>query len=811
MWRRLFQCLFRTRLTKRCCHSRVEGKSITLSREYVMPADGVLVQLVVQWPLLLLRWRPPRVFARLVGADGCCLRETLSCTTNASARTSRLNIEVPPGFFGDRERIRIQVWRAGHNHPLADLAFDRVDLGGVARGLQTERFTLCGWPNGKRVACDHLHDQLEEVGFVLQLRLDNSEHCSFLSQAGADLCEVLRSSTAAARPIGIWQHPLRFADGSLRWENRLGAAPALFTDGPGSYELEFHVGETRIATQSFEVLSFATCVASARESTKQNTALLEAAFSTVDHRGVAGPLDVVAEDFRQIKISLALDAPRSEPLLDAVELTLGFVLRRQNTVVHSQQRNVSVRPGRQHFEVCLDLTPQRFKAGPGKYQLECFLDDRLLQKTDFRHKTRAEIRAETAEVILQSLSLTKPRLFACRDGTRVETDHLFETDTAIVPTFCIRGSGFDEDVPAVQWRLKLKWVNLDSGKVTEEQRFLCAKSGENLHDDLEWPLYRPGSDLPPGRYVLQLSKRDEVLTEFQFRVLSKAEIVPYTHKVVRESLRAEGAQLFVQAGPMRYQSRLVPDTSDYLLPELMVHSAGYNSFLPRIQTHLRLLLLRDADGPTELAALPVTLSPAPLMLRNLAVKVGDWASGATSSACCLVLTVADMEVASFPFQMVSGEEVLRHVRASVVTLEAIGKSGCVVRNPASLQLGEHEAFGVMVDIEVGLLAPNMAADCALLLKRDNIVVGHAHAELQLDRPRQTIRGKKVRLASIAPPQSFTPQELEIVVVIGGEEKDTRSIEIINGRRISNFEGQLTVDPHRLEVPESEYQAILSRL
>ena len=147
----------------------------------------------------------------------------------------------------------------------------------------------------------------------------------------------------------------------------------------------------------------------------------------------------------------------------------------------------------------------------------------------------------------------------------------------------------------------------------------------------------------------------------------------------------------------------------------------------------------------------------------------------------------------------------------MVALEAYGRSGNPVRNPPSLQVGQHEAFGVMVEIEVGILAPNLAVECALLLRRDQVVVGHACSELRLDRPRQQIRGAKVRLASIAAPPTLTPQVLDIVVMIGGQEKDARSVPIIHARRISNCEGQLTVDPHCLEVDDREYQAILSRL
>ena len=107
--------------------------------------------------------------------------------------------------------------------------------------------------------------------------------------------------------------------------------------------------------------------------------------------------------------------------------------------------------------------------------------------------------------------------------------------------------------------------------------------------------------------------------------------------------------------------------------------------------------------------------------------------------------------------------------------------------------------------------PATAVECALVLKLGNVVVAHTHFELQLHQAKQTLRGAKLRLASITPSEASTPQELAVVVVIAGEVKGTRCVKIITGRHISNFEGQLTVDPHNLEVDESEYQKILSRL
>lgn len=418
---------------------------------------------------------------------------------------------------------------------------------------------------GQPIGCDRFHDAVEQVAFKLELKLDNLDHRSFLLQTEAALQANLVADALPNHVGGGWRQRFRFKGGSLEWDQRLGPATRVFGDLLGGYRLFIGLGDQVIATKAFQVISLKECQETARDLLRQNANLVEASLSAVNHRKVTEPLQVVAEDYHSIDIRLMLDAPQPDCLLPEIDLPLAAALQRGKQELHRQQRDITLRRGRQRAQESVSLKPEFFASGPGRYYIGVWLGDRLLKEVGFRHKTHAQLKQEKAEALLRSLSLSEPRLFTVRDGERVQTDHVFATDRAVAPTFCIEGRGFDDNAPGLQWQLRLKLVNLDSGHTIEHARALQERDGKNMHANVELPLRTPSRDLGPGRYTLQLCKRAEVLTEFRFRILAIDEIAPYTEKMVLQSLRADGAQLFIQAGATRYQCCQVPDTSDLLL------------------------------------------------------------------------------------------------------------------------------------------------------------------------------------------------------------------------------------------------------
>jgi hypothetical protein len=810
IWFRLNRRLLQVRLAKVRCRSWMGNKTIMLAREFVKGSGEIQIDLTVEWPLLLPALLPPATAIRLIGLNHCELGKPSRCVFSRSIRTTRVNLVIPVAALAGQKAFAVELVRQRSGRLAQTIAFHSLDVIKVARELRVEGLGLFARQVGRRIPCHRMHNDIEQLGFNLKLALDNPEHRSFLNQMGAEIQAELVGVADSQRQLGSWQKAVQFNGSSFCWEQPMGEAKALFATGLGNHRLCLRFAAATLASKTFPVITLAECAAEARAAMKQNTSLWDCSAAAVDHHQVTVPLTVVAEDFRQINASLMLEAPQPEPLLAEVELTLGMILRRAEMEVGRQCRNITVKPGRHHFEDAFRLSPEMFAAGPGDYSLEILLDDRSMKRLGFVHKTRAQIKEAKAEEILRSLALSEPRLFATREGKRVETDHLFETDQAIVPAFCIEGRGFDEDAPVLQWRLGLKLVNVETGKSIEENQFILARDGRNLHEDLALPIATDARKLSPGHYVLQLRKRREVLTEFKFRILALNEIVTHTQHLILQSLRAEG-ELFIQAGRTRYQNRYVPDTSDRLLPELTIHGDGFNSHLPHMQTYLHVFVVHNEDARTEVACLQVNLSPQPLTLQDLAIKVrGTWLASATGP-CRLIFAVADKELLALPFDLVPAQRIVEQIKVTAINIEAQTKTGRRNSNPDGLRLDEDESVSVAVAIEIGIPAPNATVECAVVLKRDHIVIGHAESDLQLNRARWVVKGGKMKLKSLVPHSRANSQSLIIVVVIAGEEKGSRVMAVASVSRVTNFEGQLTMDASRMEVDEEDYQAILNRL
>jgi hypothetical protein len=205
------------------------------------------------------------------------------------------------------------------------------------------------------------------------------------------------------------------------------------------------------------------------------------------------------------------------------------------------------------------------------------------------------------------------------------------------------------------------------------------------------------------------------------------------------------------------------------------------------------------------------LSPQPLTLHNLAIPVRGTHLASATGPCQLVFAIADKALLGLPFELVSEEKVLEQIKVMSVNVEAQTKAGRRKTNPDLLQLSEHETISVAAAIEIGIPAPNTTVEFSLALKLDNAIIGHAESGLQLNRARQLVKGGKLKLKSLVPHPSASPQKLTIVVIIAGEEKGSYAVTVVSASRVSNFEGQLTVDAHRIEVDDAEYQAILNRL
>jgi len=417
---------FRLQPTNLRCDSRVGDQTVTLRTEFVQAAAKVRVELNLLWPLLLPRFLPPALVLQVVASDGQRIIDTVLWPRHRSWRKTWVSLDIPDAAIQTNKTLHIRVLRQRDGQTVVNIPVTGLDLSQVAQELRVRAFELFAVQNGRRIPCDHLHDAVEQVELGVHLKLENPEHCDFLRQTAAEVSLQLSCASGRSRPEMNWGKRMELNAGTFKWGQSLGSARALFNGTFGDYALTLRLGENVVASKPLLAKPFSQCQAAAKNEVRQHARLQEAACTAINHRGVAIPLTIVAEDFRKIDTSLVFDAPDPDPLIPVVELPLRFVVRRGKTEVLVRQQHVSLKAGLNRLELTIPLSGDVFKSGPGRYGLEMRLEDRLVKRIDFLHKTRAQLKKEKAEAIWRSLTVNDRHLFVGREGRVVETDHIFE-------------------------------------------------------------------------------------------------------------------------------------------------------------------------------------------------------------------------------------------------------------------------------------------------------------------------------------------------------------------------------------------------
>jgi hypothetical protein len=804
----LWQRLFHTQIADARCHSDVGGKRVTLDRRFVRPTGPLEIEFTVQWAWLLPAWHTPTIWVVCTNDDG----QELAAGTFApcSFRQTKVRLLVSAGGNRLGQRLQIRVTRQARGEEVGTNAFIVTTPEDAIRSIHVFACQVLAVHEDERIVCDRLHDEITQLGFNLTLRLNDTSDRSLLTQLGAKVHARLRNNVALEWSGDLGQEPIQFQRADFDWTQTAALKDLQLPHTPGSYQLQIYVAGELVTTQNFSLVTMRSAVAEAQAMVRKQSGLASVTCSAVNHRQVTVPLQVVAEDFGALDVSITLDVPQPNPLISETRHSLNLAIYREGREICREHRRVRIKPGRRRFALYQALSPTMFADGPGVYHLTVWLNDRQLHQAAFEHKTRAQLKQEQAEFILKSLRLSEPRLFTVRDGTSVESPDVFATDEALRPAFSIAGDGFDEDAQALQWRLNLRWRHLDSGEVFDEYRTLVAKAGRNPCNDLELPLHRGERSVRPGRYVLELCKRDTLMHAFEFRILSLEEIVPYTQQLIRRSLRVAQCRLLVSTGSLVYQSTNVPDSADGIRPEFTLHASGFNRFVPSLPIELQVVLERDGDR-VELGTLPATLTATPFILQHLLIKVRDGTTGDTSGSATMRFYADEAEIASFPFRVVSRNDILDGISVSAFQLEAQPANNGRARDVSYLDIREHRAISVNLEISASIPAPGVEFAACILLRTDLQPLGGATFDVSPERSRVPFCSRPIPLSHLGLREATAPQQLHIEVHIGGESKGSISIPVHTGQRLTNFEGQLTVDPQSLNVDDAEYHAILRRL
>jgi hypothetical protein len=316
-----------------------------------------------------------------------------------------------------------------------------------------------------------------------------------------------------------------------------------------------------------------------------------------------------------------------------------------------------------------------------------------------------------------------------------------------------------------------------------------------------------------GLRVSVLCRRPRrLLDAFDFRGLGQDDVLPYTQDLILRNLHVEDQGLWIEAGQIRYRSDQVPASSDAVAVILLPRSTGFNAYLPEWETTLTLSALFGGNRRLPLCQTPITLSERSRSTRTLTVPVRESALASLPAGLCwLVASVAGHDVAALPFRLVSEQELLDQVRVSQLAVDTLAQDGRCARKVTVLRRDFGRFVQVSVVLETSILAPNTAFPGAVVWSRGDAILRREAFSLKLDRWSQHLVLQTIALAELGLGDPSAPDQLSIAVCLGPDLKRAIKVLVLPDQRITNFEGQLILDPEDLVVHEAEYDDILYRL
>ena len=198
-------------------------------------------------------------------------------------------------------------------------------------------------------------------------------------------------------------------------------------------------------------------------------------------------------------------------------------------------------------------------------------------------------------------------------------------------------------------------------------------------------------------------------------------------------------------------------------------------------------------------------------MNSLQVRVAGTTIGRHPGRHQLFISVAGKPLANIPFHVLTMAEVLERIQVSPLTVTVITKSNQRISNPQSLVAGETSALGVSCELTVGVLSPGQSTEVNFELHVDDANAAQKSAAVSLAHRRQSFKLRQVSLATLVPHAATGTKRLTVVVSLAGQTRQRLVTTVTCLHRITNFEGQLNIDPARLDVSNEEYEAILRRL
>lgn len=367
----------------------------------------------------------------------------------------------------------------------------------------------------------------------------------------------------------------------------------------------------------------------------------------------------------------------------------------------------------------------------------------------------------------------------------------------------------------VQVEFSVRWPLLSFGRQGRVSVLELPSAGRcRLEQSDGWRVSRVRAELPARVAGRQGVVRLAIAEQRQGRSLGMLELQALgrsgTRRLLLEAVKARRLRLWIHSGARSHLGRLVPHSSDFLIPEFTIPGSEFSAFLPACQAPLRLSLLHD-DRPRVLSERSLALAGPVLCVKGPAIPLQDASLFPGPGSYCLVASLAGREIARLPFCLVGEAELRRQVKVTRISLGAELRNGRQAQGAGALHWNEHHAIQPRIQIETDIAAPNTLVNCAVQILRDSAPFHREEFLVRLDRACQTVKLQRIELETIGLQFQPRPARLTITVSLDGEQKHARPVPILPAERLTNFEGQLNLEAKDLPLDEAEYERIVQRL
>lgn len=267
-----------------------------------------------------------------------------------------------------------------------------------------------------------------------------------------------------------------------------------------------------------------------------------------------------------------------------------------------------------------------------------------------------------------------------------------------------------------------------------------------------------------------------------------------TEARIRKSLRVDHALLAWVAAGIPSRDPAIPDSADYICPELTIHAAGFNRYVAAATATLSLVL--DLEGRRQvLLNSTFELRSRPNEFGGVAVKWRGTGLAGSHGPGVLRVLVADRELSAFPVTFLNSADLAAQVCVSNLQLNAVLQNGKTVAFPLRVVRDQIKTVGPSCRIETPVLAPNTELTGRIVIVQASRIMVRAAFRMDLSKPCTDLQVRSSAFPSDLDPTLPMVVRVEIMNLV----KAKRTITVLGAPPITTFDGALTADASHLPV------------